>query len=50
MSKHIARVFADACDAVTLSLTEYITSVVTKLKERVQEAKAEVINEYEEEE
>ena len=42
--------FADACDAITLSLNEYITSIVTKLKERVQEAKAEVIDEHEEEE
>ena len=39
--------FADACDAITLSLTEYITSVVTKLKERVKEAEAEVIDEHE---
>lgn len=41
--------FADACDAITLSLTEYITSIVAKLKERVQEAKAEVIEDMEDE-
>ena len=41
--------FADACDAITLSLNEYITSVVTKLKERVQEAEAEIIEDLEEE-
>ena len=40
--------FADACDAITLSLNEYITSIVTKLKERVQEVEAEVIDEHEE--
>ena len=41
--------FADACDAITLSLNEYITSIVTKLKERVQEAEAEVIEDMEDE-
>lgn len=40
--------FADACDAITLSLTEYVTSVVAKLKGRVQETEAEVIDEHEE--
>ena len=40
---------ADACDAITLSLNECSTSVVTKLKERVQEAEAEVIDEHEDE-
>lgn len=41
--------FADACDAITLSLTEYITSIVAKLKERVQETEAEVIEDMEDE-
>ena len=41
--------FADACDAITLSLTEYITSVVTKLKETAQKAEAEVIEDMEDE-
>ena len=42
--------FADACDAITLASTEAITSIVMKLKERGQEAEAEVIDELEEEE
>ena len=42
--------YADACDAVALASTETITSVVTKLKEVAQKAKAEVIDELEDKE
>ena len=39
--------FADACDVIAPALTEAITSIVAKLKERAQGAEAEVIGEYE---
>lgn len=42
--------FADACDTIMPALTEATIDIVVKLKEAAQEAKAEVIDELEEEE
>lgn len=39
--------FNHACDAVALALTEATNSIVTKLKERVKDIKAEFIDEHE---
>ena len=42
--------FADACDIIAPALTDAITSIVTKLKERVKDIEVEITDEYEEKE
>ena len=42
--------FVGACDVLAPALTDTITSIVTKLRERAQEVEAEIIDDLEEKE
>ena len=42
--------FVYACDVIAPALTDATTSIVTKLKERVEDIEVELIDEHEEEE
>lgn len=43
-------VFVYACDVIAPALTDAITSIVAKLKERVKDIEVEITDEYEEKE